>query len=205
MARARYPSSSGNVFSERTISRASRSVRGVIRTETSRISSAAVPPAPQASTGPKLWSFTTPTISSTPAGAIGCTIRPSKSITGRSNRLLHLLRRDLHGRCSLQAEPHPSGVAFVQKAARARLQRDGHAELGGYRRCLGCHRLQLESVSAAARSSRAGQTKPSERRQKKVGELFSTSLALTREPWRRLRDDFTDAKVAEGKALFLTH
>src|SRR5579864_9765579 len=58
--RPRTPASAGAILRPWTISRASRSVRGVRRTATSRNTSTRVPPAPQASTGPKRGSCTTP-------------------------------------------------------------------------------------------------------------------------------------------------
>src|SRR6266540_2236095 len=82
----RYPSRSGNVFRERTISEASRSVIGAILTETSRRSSAAVPPALHATTGPKSGSWATPTSISTPPVTISWTRNPSSVKPASSTR-----------------------------------------------------------------------------------------------------------------------
>ena len=59
-AAPRNPSRSGKVRSDLIISRASRSVSGVIRTATSFRISAWTPPAPHATTGPNSGSWTTP-------------------------------------------------------------------------------------------------------------------------------------------------
>ena len=72
----RYPESSAKLASSRGISWTSRSVSGASRTEVSASSSAAVPPAAQATTGPKTGSLRTPTSSSTPGSAIGWTTKP---------------------------------------------------------------------------------------------------------------------------------
>jgi hypothetical protein len=66
-----------DVASARGISCTSRSLSGARRIDASASSSATVPPAAHATTGPNRWSWVTPTSSSTPAFAIGWRRKPA--------------------------------------------------------------------------------------------------------------------------------
>src|SRR5215218_1641004 len=82
---------------------ASRKLTGASRTRTSPRSSTARPPAPQATTGPKSGSPTTPAIISTPADAIRWARNPSGSYPAAR---------------TAQAKPHGADVRFVDQPRR---------------------------------------------------------------------------------------
>ncbi len=99
----------------------------------SLINSAAVPPAPQASTGPKLRSWTTPTISSTPAGAIGWTIRPSSLWPARATAASICSAPSRTSSGPSRPSSTPPASLLCRSPVGNRLQRHRPAELGGRR------------------------------------------------------------------------
>ena len=98
---------------------------------TSPSTSAVPPPAPQATTGPKRSSASTPTSISTPGPAIRWTRKSSTaSRPHRAACAISCAARADRGRAG-EAEPHRPGLRLVHDAGRDALERHRPAELGG--------------------------------------------------------------------------
>ncbi len=148
----------------------------------SRCSSAANPPMPKRTSGPKAGSWWIPTMTSTPGGTIGCTIAPPMRGAERS---AHLGEGAADGAAAREPEPHPADIGLVHQLRRRGLQRDREPELAGT-----CHRLAVPS--RRARSVRPGSRSPPTARESLRGRTHrpsgaALSASATRARARRCR------------------
>ena len=113
----------------RSSSSASSRASGASRTATSPSTSAVPPPAPQATTGPKRSSASTPTSISTPGVRHPLDEEALGGRSGAGEALRDVLGGAPHGRRAGQPEPHRAGLRLVHDAGRDALQRDLPAQL----------------------------------------------------------------------------
>ena len=99
-----------------------------MRTATSLISSAVVPPAPQASTGPKLVVVDHAHDQLDSGRRHRLHDETLERVARRGDRGLDLAGAGAHRVSAVETEPHPAGVALVQQARGHRLERDRVAQ-----------------------------------------------------------------------------